>query len=296
VAGCPAIAMAQIVNYHEDLNQTEFSDSDDYYHSYGSGNQYWIDDDHEARGFPSFDSLNGWFFNLAYAYQEQLPASNFMKAALVFGCGVAAHQVYTASVSGTFGIEQAFDAFVRFSYYDARLIYPSDTNLNHDIAENIKVALPVHLGLIVDPPGNGGHNLVVDGYNTDEFYHFNFGWGGSANGWYTLPPTSIPYNLTIIEGAIVDIKSDNYTGITGTEPAYESLFCYPNPVSSTLYVEMEGVNEKMILYNHMGREVKSLSPSQGRTLIDMSDLPGGMYFLSAVSPDMKRQSVKIIKH
>jgi len=49
-----------------------------------------------------------------------------------------------------------------------------------------------------------GHNVVIDGYNTDEYFHLNFGWGGTYNGWYLLPD-EIPYGLTVIEGAIVDI-------------------------------------------------------------------------------------------
>ncbi|MBN1197790.1 MAG: C10 family peptidase, partial [Bacteroidales bacterium] len=124
IAGCPAIAMGQIVNYHGTLNETAFDDNDDYYHSYGSGNKYWIDDDHEARGFPSWDSLNIWLDSLENAYQEQLQVTSEMKAALCFASGVAAHQVYTASVSGTFGIDQAWEAFQRFDFAESRLIFP----------------------------------------------------------------------------------------------------------------------------------------------------------------------------
>ena len=50
---------------------------------------------------------------------------------------------------------------------------------------------------------------MVDGYNTDEFFHLNFGWGGNSNGWYTMPPTSAPYNLTVIEGIVLDIIGNN---------------------------------------------------------------------------------------
>ena len=64
-------------------------------------------------------------------------------------------------------------------------------------------ARPAHLA-IVDPGWTMGHNVVVDGYNTDNYYHLNFGWGGSYNGWYLLPD-EIPYGLTVIEGLIVDI-------------------------------------------------------------------------------------------
>ena len=33
---------------------------------------------------------------------------------------------------------------------------------------------------------DGGHAFVLDGYQGSNYYHFNFGWSGSANGYYTL--------------------------------------------------------------------------------------------------------------
>ena len=32
----------------------------------------------------------------------------------------------------------------------------------------------------------GGHNFVCDGYQGSEYFHFNFGWSGNENGYYTL--------------------------------------------------------------------------------------------------------------
>ena len=58
---------------------------------------------------------------------------------------------------------------------------------------------------VVNPQGTAGHNVVVDGYNTDDYFHLNFGWGGQSNGWYLLPD-EIPYDLTVVEGVIVDIE------------------------------------------------------------------------------------------
>ena len=55
IAGCPAVAMAQIVNYFETINETVFTDLDDYYHAYG-GINFWIDDDYEEYDFPSFSN------------------------------------------------------------------------------------------------------------------------------------------------------------------------------------------------------------------------------------------------
>ncbi len=36
-------------------------------------------------------------------------------------------------------------------------------------------------------PDNGGHAVVLDGYRlSDNLFHFNFGWGGQGDGWYTV--------------------------------------------------------------------------------------------------------------
>jgi len=294
VVGCPATAMAQILNYHETLNSTSFNDGDDYYHSYGSGNQYWIDDDHEARGFPSWDSLNILLNSMDYAYQEQLPVTTAMKAALSFACGVAAHQVYTASVSGTFGIDQAWDSFQRFGFTGSRLVFPDDTSLNTQIAENIKVALPVQLGLLVAPPGGGGHNVVVDGYNTDEYYHFNFGWGGSSNGWYTLPPTNIAYNLTIIEGAVLDIKSDNYTGMN-EHLEKELVRFYPNPVSSMINVVTELERAELTIFSLRGLPLEVYSLDKKVTRLSLAHLVSGIYLVSVLKEEQQVFSGKLVK-
>lgn len=37
-------------------------------------------------------------------------------------------------------------------------------------------------------PGGIGHAYVADGYNSEGYVHFNFGWGGSSDGFYTIDP------------------------------------------------------------------------------------------------------------
>nr|NQU90468.1 C10 family peptidase [Bacteroidota bacterium] len=107
LAGCPAVAMAMILNCGNEINHTRFTDTDDYYHSYGAGNQYWIDDDWQAHGFPYFDSLNLYIDSIEENFGGHKPLTEMQAAALHFACGTALKQVYTSSISGTFGIEQA---------------------------------------------------------------------------------------------------------------------------------------------------------------------------------------------
>jgi hypothetical protein len=209
VAGCPAVAMAQILNYHNTTNNIMFNDSDDYHHNY-DGNQYWIDNDYVAYGFPSFPQLNSYLMTLQLHYQTHVAPTNNDKAAITFACGVAATQVYGAGGSGTFGVSQAYDAYQRFNCTTVSLLHSTDPELFPCLSHNMMDALPAHLA-VVNPSWTSGHNVVVDGYNTDNYYHLNFGWGGSYNGWYLLPD-EMPYGLTVIEGVIVDIlKPDTGT-------------------------------------------------------------------------------------
>ena len=202
VAGCPAVAIAMVLNYHGTTNDTVFDDSDDYYHSY-AGRSYWIDDDWAAQDFPSFPVLSASLADLEQRYRAGLPATDADAAALVFASGVAATQVYTATISGTFGVDQAVDAYLKFGASGLSLVLGTDPDVYLRLADNMQRALPAHLA-VLDPAGSAGHNLVVDGFNSDDYFHLNFGWGGSANGWYLLPD-QIPYNLTVVDGVVLDI-------------------------------------------------------------------------------------------
>ncbi len=203
VAGCPAIALSMIINYYQKLNSTTFTDADDYVHNY-SGNNFTIDDDFMSYDFLSFTQINYYLSDIATKYDNQQTITNQEAAALSFACGVAATQVYSASVSGTFGVDQAFDAYQKFGFSNAELIDENTPDFYEIFRQNMIDGKPAHLALTDPPPVSVGHNVVADGYNTDNYYHINFGWGGSYNNWY-LVPQGMPYNLTEIEGVVVNI-------------------------------------------------------------------------------------------
>ena len=278
LAGCPSVAMAQIVNFHQNLNGVHFTDEDDYHHQY-AGRNYWIDNDFATVGFPSFPTLNGFLDTLQISYNSGIALKNRDKAALTFACGVAATQVYTSSGSGTFGVSQALDAYQKFNFIEADLLVEADTDLYSRIARNIKDTLPVHLA-VVDPAWSMGHNVVVDGYNTNEFFHLNFGWGGASNGWYLLPE-GFPYGLTVVEGAIVDINPDFPTGIAEKHPQPE-LF-YPNPACDILRISAGNEGYSMAeFFSHDGRLLRTVILEQAITSIDISDFRKGMYIIRMV--------------
>jgi hypothetical protein len=296
VAGCPSIAISMIINYQRNLNSTLFSDDDDYHHSY-AGRQYWIDDDAMGWDFPNFPLLNEFFSSIEIKYQNTTPLNQDEISALIFGCGVAAQQVYTSQVSGTFGVGQAYDALLRFGFQEAALIYDSDTSFYTQMSNNIKTAMPVLLAVLSNT-GQGGHNLVTDGYNTDDYFHLNFGWGGSYNGWYLLPE-EIPYNLTIIEGAVVDI-GDAYVAIN--EPGFKNqleVSIYPNPVSDKMYItcsDLKTHEGTVAILSNDGKEVLRKEMKKGNEIIvlDLDNLETGIY-LCTITIGKRSSSKQVFK-
>ena len=61
-----------------------------------------------------------------------------------------------------------------------------------------------------DDDGNFGHAFICDGYDTENRFHFNWGWGGSYDGFFSLnavTPRS-NYNFSFNQGAIINIFPD----------------------------------------------------------------------------------------
>jgi hypothetical protein len=269
IAGCPSIAMAQILDYHRTTNQVEFDDSDDYYHNY-AGRQYWIDNDYLQYQFPSFPELNDYLNTLSEHYFWEMPITNTDKAALVFACGVAATQVYTSQGSGTFGVAQAHEAYQKFNFSNVSLLESSTPNVYEYIAQNIKDALPVHFASVT-PQWDSGHNFVVDGYNTDEYFHLNFGWGGAYNGWYLLPD-EIPYGLTVLEGAIVDIVPNSL------------LHGFINGQIALLPAIEDTLEISVVIENLSGTYSQSLEPNSSGIADFIEEVPIGVYSVTASYP------------
>lgn len=272
LAGCPAVAMAMILNYHETIQATAFGAGDRYWHAY-AGNNFWIPDAAATYGFPDFPTLNGYLVTLTSHWGSGTPLTNTDKAALTFACGVAATQVYSASGSGTFGVGQAYNAYQRFAFTGSRLAFDTDPELYSDLALSMQNALPAHLA-VVNEGWTMGHNVVVDGYNTDKYFHLNFGWGGAYNGWYLLP-SEIPYGLTVIEGVILDIVPEA-TAVPGSPHmvSARSLTCIPNPATDRISLRLarpSAPDQEIQIFDAAGRLVRTLAGSSGGEIVWLTD-------------------------
>lgn len=280
-AGCPAIVMGQILNYLRTTNGARFDDGDDYNTGNYFGRQFHIDDDWAIYSFPSFPQLNEMLDSVDATFRRGEEISGSLMAAVVFACGVACKQVYSASNSygsGTFYVDQAYEAYQRFGFTDCQLFREADSAMYAILISNLQAGYPAHLA-VENAAGTTGHNVVVDGYReSDGKFHINFGWGGSMDDWYELPdPDGYSYGWTKIEGIIVNI-------IPTTEPMAvqeasnpQSLKVYPNPTADILCLKnLPGETVDYTIFDAMGRKVKTGSTNG---TIHVAELGRGVYFL-----------------
>ncbi len=204
VVGCTATAMAQIVNFHEYIGSASFSDTDDYT-TWSQG--IHIDDDHEERDFPSFPELNVYLDTLRYHYENNITLTNDDKATLSFACGVSVEMDYSSSGSGAWPDPEAF--INKFGFDSALWMDSDEWGFYDSLCTDMMNARPAEL-CIYTSGWNNGHAIVSDGYNTDDEYHLNFGWGATqpnliTTAWYSLPQ-GMPAGYCIVYSAVLNIE------------------------------------------------------------------------------------------
>ena len=105
-------------------------------------------------------------------------------ATLLWHCGVAVDMNYSPYGSGT---DQHFTTLVDYFGYSNDMHWESRQD---DESWLSLLKADLDLGRPVFYTGyrwaNSGHAFVCDGYDVNDRFHFNWGWGGSSNGYFAL--------------------------------------------------------------------------------------------------------------
>jgi len=207
--GCVAVAMAQAMSVYE-------------YPVRPQGVKSYV--------HPDYGSI-GVNYDLADPYEwDQMSAtsSDDYNAILLYHCAVAVEMDFGADGSGAF-VRTAAGAMVQYFNYSSSLDF-EDRYTDSEawvaaLAGELEAGRPiVYRGNPDD--GTAGHAWNLDGYyasNSVDYFHMNFGWSGSQNGYYTLdlinpgsndfsssqgailgitPPASTPYDITLSEQSV----------------------------------------------------------------------------------------------
>lgn len=169
-AGCVPTAMAQVMFYHR-------------WPISGVGS-YSYDD-------PEYGTLSADFENAEYLWDEMvLNASevNNEIAELLFHLGVSCDLQYGPDGSGMYNHKAAYALRTHFKYsQETEYLYRDSTSIDWTakVVEQLNLGLPLYYaGWSV--PNVVGHAFVCDGYQNEDYFHFNWGWGGSNDGYFYL--------------------------------------------------------------------------------------------------------------
>ncbi len=172
VTGCVATAMGQVLYYHQ------FPPRGSGAHSYQS----------------AYGLLSANFGNTVYDWQNmadtlhaQSPSATIAAVSqLLSHCGIAVDMQYSAGSSGAYS-EDALRAMVHYFNYSPQTQMLYRDNFVDTIWEMmVRQELDSMRPLYYDGSGTGGHAFVCDGYQNNNYFHFNWGWNGSNNGWFLL--------------------------------------------------------------------------------------------------------------
>ena len=204
LTGCVATAMAQIMKYWN------YPSKGTGFHSYTPPNA--------SLGVQSVNfSDTTYHWNLmpnSISASSSLTEINEV-AKLMYTCGVAINMQFSTSESlaymygGGYDAQYAFKSF--FGYNDSLKGLTRSNYVDADWLNLIQGELNVGRPLLWDGrgPDNSSHCFVADGYDANNYIHFNWGWGGQANGYFNidaLNPGPYPAGFNINERVIIGIR------------------------------------------------------------------------------------------
>ena len=177
--GCVATAMSQIMNYHE-------------WPASGNGSHKYIQEDHPEYGTHSADFKNEIYdwANMPNSLSSTNTETEIHAiATLNRHAGISVNMNYDPDGSGAFSQDVLFALTSYFKYNVSSIDMLSYTSSDETdlIVDAIKNEINNNRPVYYSGQGpDGGHAWVCDGYDQDNKVHINWGWGGSANGYFLV--------------------------------------------------------------------------------------------------------------
>ena len=186
-----------------------------------------------------------------------------------------------ASVCNSNNIVSALSTYFR---YPTTVQYIERGNLSLSVWLNyLKGELDEGAPFMYGGSGNyGGHVWTCDGYQDDDYFHFNWGWGGQQNGYYALTNCS-SYGFNSNHAIIIGIRGPELPSAVG-EQGGGKVEIFPNPTRGSVYVRAESqpVSEVQV-FDMFGRMLFHKNVDEQEFSIDLSGYNSGTYILRLLS-------------
>ena len=186
VTGCVATAMAQIMKYWGYPSNGIGSHSYTHTAYYDENGNY-----HDAMGELSAD-----FGNTVYDWNNMPASLNSNStndqinavATLMYHCGVSVEMDYGVIQIGGSGAVTAYVANALQTYFNYQTCtFRTKANYSENQwIQMLKDELDAGRPLQYSGRGTGGHSFVCCGYDSDNYFYFNWGWSGHNDAFYAL--------------------------------------------------------------------------------------------------------------
>jgi len=293
ITGCVATAMAQVMKYHN-------------YPTTGIGSYSYNTN--------RYGTLSANFGATTYNWANMpnsVTSSNTAVATLMYHCGVSVKMNYNVASEGGstaytlassnpicaenslktyFGYSTTLQGKSKSDYTDSEWITLLKTELNSSRP------------MIYRGTGTGGgHCFVCDGYDNSDYFHFNWGWGGSQNGYFLLTSLNPGTNsYTSGQGAIIGIRppgesggGDTFFKLALNAPVtcltdtinYEDSLSFHTDIINNGNVTFNG-DITACVFDTNGVFIHEVQTIKGVALTPGSHLPNGATFTNSGLPSM----------
>lgn len=159
---------------------------------------------------------------LGHSYDySQMPLTNGAKtswtseqktavATLMFELGAMSYMDYSTYVSGTF-TPNLVAGLAKYMHYNKQAVEEYRTGYSDAawlalIKQQLKDCGPLLYGGTTS--SSESHQFVFDGYDSQDYFHVNWGWGGDENGWFLLSSLGESYKFNEGQSVVTNLIPD----------------------------------------------------------------------------------------
>ena len=219
VTGCVCTALCEVMFVHKWPLTTKGDLLPDYDYTTDKNNTQTITGHHLSTSYDWANMKSS--YKGSYTNEEATAV-----ATLMHDVGVMLQSEYNSTGTGAYAEDIVMQA-IRYMDYDssAFLLYREECSAREWcdlIKKDIDAGMPVLYG--GDSEG-GGHQFVVDGYATDDYFYVNWGWSGSDNGYFKVSSFMLDkdYDFRFNISAIFNLKKNE-----GGRPADHLMYYVDN--------------------------------------------------------------------
>ena len=308
-SGCTATAMAQVMNFYKHPEKTVAiipAHSNTYTLSNGTKKTS------TAKAVPRNTPIDWEYMNDIYNCNDshEHDRADTAVANLLLYCGQTVKMGWGPSSGANFSAE----AFIKYFGYDNSCYVGERRDYSIDdwfdmLYNEIEQGYPV---LFSGFSSGGGHAFVLDGFDGDNLFHLNWGWGGGSNGWFLVSilnpgdnsgigASSSSDGYSMSQRALFNLRlpddnnADTYLfikDVSTTDASIKATFENRTGASgsfNTAIVKLDDDGGLSVVGTMQTITGMSNSASQTKTFIIKDKLPEGTYRLSPASKATKSE-------